>query len=80
MAGLQKSMKSHRRSEHCILSSVAFMLAGVRSTLTLAQEIGGSYSQTNRNNGLVLSTLVHCVISTESQYLNMILHFLKGLN
>ena len=34
---LQKSMKSHRRSEHCILSSVAFMLAGVRSTLALAR-------------------------------------------
>ena len=44
MDGLQKSMKNHRRSEHCILSSVAFMLAGVRSTLTLtlAQKIGGA--------------------------------------
>ena len=31
-----------RRSEHCILSSVAFMLARVRRTLTLAQRIGGA--------------------------------------
>ena len=45
MAGLQKSMKKYEKSqeiralhtEQCCL----FMLAGVRSTLTLAQKIGG---------------------------------------
>ena len=42
MVGLQKSMKSHKRSEHSIMSSVAFMLAGAQSTFTLAQKIGGA--------------------------------------
>ena len=69
MAGLQKSMKNHRRSEHCILSSVAFYVGrGTEYTYSGSKD-WRSYSQTNRTGGLVLSALVDCVISTESQYL-----------
>ena len=68
----EKYEKVYRRSEHCILSSVAFYVGrGTEYTYSGSKD-WRIYSQTNRIGGLVLSVLVQLRQFPPSHNIDMI--------